>query len=156
MPDAHGVRLADGSGASVIEVLLVDDSPLVREGLRQFLDGEDGVHVVGTCADGSELVAAVRRWAPDVVVLDLAMPGLDGFAAATALRAAGSSVPLVALSGQPLGDAVLRARDAGFAGYLEKSQPPADVAAAVRRAATGEAAWSARARRVLDRDERSA
>ena len=140
----------------MIDVLLADDSAPVREGLRRFLDGEDGLRVVGTCADGSEVVAAVRRWAPHVVVLDLAMPGLDGFAAAAALRAAGSRTPLVALSGQALGDAVLRARDAGFAGYLEKSQPPADVAAAIRRAAAGEAVWSDRARRVLERARPSA
>lgn len=133
----------------VIDVLLVDDSPAVREGLRHFLDGEDGLRVVGTCADGSDVIAAVDRWAPHVVVLDLGMPVVDGFAAAAALRAASPGTALVALSGAALGRTVVRARDAGFAGYLEKSQPPAEVAATIRRVAAGLSGWSDRARQAL-------
>ncbi len=133
----------------MIDVVIVDDNPAVRAGLGRFLDGEPGLRVVGSCADGAEVTGVVARACPQVVVLDLGLPLMDGYQVAERIRASWPEVALVALSGQVLGRSVIRARDAGFTGYVEKSQPPAELAAAVRAAAAGRHAWSERALQAL-------
>jgi DNA-binding NarL/FixJ family response regulator len=83
-----------------IRVLLVDDHPWVRASLAELLADEDGLAVVGECADGADVVEAAERLHPDVVLMDLSMPGMDGVAATSALRAAGLASRVVVLTGE--------------------------------------------------------
>jgi len=81
-----------------IRVLVVDDHPLVRDALTEVLEGEDGLTVVGACEDGSQVVDATAQLRPDVVCMDMSMPGMDGLAATKALRAARADVRIVMLT----------------------------------------------------------
>lgn len=83
-----------------IRVLVVDDHPQVRRTLSEILDEEDGLTVVGACADGSEVVEAAARLRPDVVCMDMSMPTMDGLAATEALRAVRSDVRIIVLTGE--------------------------------------------------------
>jgi DNA-binding NarL/FixJ family response regulator len=83
-----------------IRVLVVDDHPLVRTTLTEILDSEDGLTVVGACADGSEVVEAASRLLPDVVCMDMSMPTMDGLAATEALRAVRADVRIIVLTGE--------------------------------------------------------
>ena len=83
-----------------IRVLVVDDHPLVRTTLTEILDSEDGLTVVGACADGSEVVEAACRLLPDVVCMDMSMPTMDGLAATEALRAVHADVRIIVLTGE--------------------------------------------------------
>ncbi len=133
-------------------VLLVDDSPAVRAGLSLLLDSTDGIHVVGSCGDGSEVVAAAAALRPDIVLMDISMPGTDGIAATAALVAAEPSARVLMLTTSVTGDVVHRAREAGALGYLIKGADPAELVAAVRDVAGGGTAWSARALEALRHD----
>jgi DNA-binding NarL/FixJ family response regulator len=123
----------------VIRVLVVDDHAFVREGLRAFLDLQDGIEVVGEAADGEEAIAAAERLRPDVVLLDLVMPGLDGVAAIRVLRERLPATRAIVLTSFLDEDKLLPALRAGAAGYLLKNSAPAEVARAVRAAPAGEA-----------------
>jgi DNA-binding NarL/FixJ family response regulator len=124
---------------SAARVLLVDDDPLVRAGLRLLLAGHPDLHVVGEAADGAELLAAVDASRPDVVLLDVRMPEVDGVSALRALRAAHSDPPAVVVLTTFRADAlVLDALRAGAAGFLLKHTPPERIVAAVVAAAAGE------------------
>jgi len=123
----------------VIRVLLIDDHAVVREGLRAFLELQEGIEVVGEAADGAEGLAEAERLRPDVVLMDLLMPGLDGVAAMRELRGRLPAARAIVLTSFLDEDWLLPALRAGAAGYLLKNAPPAEVARAVRAAHAGEA-----------------
>ena len=122
-----------------VAVLLVDDDPLVRAGLRMMFAGHPDISVVGEASDGDELVAAVAATGPDVVLLDIRMPRLDGVSALRALRAERTDGPAVVMLTTFRADSVvLDALRAGAAGFLLKHTPPEQIVAAVATAAAGE------------------
>jgi DNA-binding NarL/FixJ family response regulator len=121
----------------VTTVLIVDDHPVVRDGLRAVLSAEPGLEVVGECARGDEAVRAAAALRPDVVLMDLRLPGLDGVEATARIVAAGSGAVLVLTTYDSDGD-ILRAVEAGATGYLLKDASRAELARAVHAAARGE------------------
>jgi DNA-binding NarL/FixJ family response regulator len=125
--------------AAAIRVLIVDDHEVVREGLRTFLELQDGVEVVGEAGDGEAAVAAVGELEPDVVLMDLVMPRLDGVGAMRELRARDSRARVIVLTSFTDDAKLLPAIQAGAAGYLLKNVRPAELARAVRAAHAGEA-----------------
>jgi NarL family two-component system response regulator LiaR len=120
-------------------VLLVDDHAVVREGLRAFLELQDGIEVAGEAADGEEAIEAAERLAPDVVLMDLVMPRLDGVGAMRALRERVPRARVIVLTSFLDEDRLLPALRAGAAGYLLKNAEPKELARAVRAAHAGEA-----------------
>jgi DNA-binding NarL/FixJ family response regulator len=122
-----------------ISVLIVDDHAVVREGLRTFLALQQGIEVVGEAADGREALAAEARLSPDVILMDLVMPVLDGLQAMRALHDRGSRSHVIVLTSFLDDERILPAVRAGAAGYLLKDVEPAELARAVR-GATGERA----------------
>ena len=136
----------------MISVLLVDDEALVRAGLRMILETADDLTVVGETGDGHAAIDAVHRHRPDVVLMDLRMPRLDGLAATAAIRALPGSPSVIVLTTFDSDDEVFRALEAGAAGFLLKDTPPADLLRAIRVAAAGDAMLSPRVtRRVIHR-----
>jgi DNA-binding NarL/FixJ family response regulator len=119
-------------------VLLVDDHAMVRRGLREFLGLFDDIEVVGEARDGLDAVEAAARLRPDVIVMDLNLPRLDGVAATREIRAATPGVEVVALTAFVDEERVLAALEAGAAGFLLKDAEADDVAAAIRAARAGE------------------
>lgn len=122
----------------VIRVLLADDDALVRMGLRLMFGGVEDVTVVAEAADGEQAIGLVAEHAPDVVLLDIRMPVMDGLAATQALRGLPDPPAIVILTTFNPDEYVVRALSAGAAGFLLKDTPPADIVAAVRRVAAGE------------------
>jgi NarL family two-component system response regulator LiaR len=122
-----------------ISVLLVDDHAVVREGLRSFLELQDGIEVVAEAADGEAAVRAAEAWKPDVVLMDLVMPRLDGVGAMRELGRRLPSARVIVLTSFPDDDRLLPAIQAGAAGYLLKNADPQEVVRAVRAAHAGEA-----------------
>jgi DNA-binding NarL/FixJ family response regulator len=122
-----------------IRVLVVDDHAVVREGLRTFLSLQDGIEVVGEAGDGREAVAVAERERPDVVLMDLVMPRLDGVQAMRELRARVPRTRVIVLTSFLDDDRLLPAIRAGAAGYLLKNVEPSELARAVRAAEAGEA-----------------
>jgi DNA-binding NarL/FixJ family response regulator len=127
-----------------VRVVIVDDHPVVRQGLRTFLAVQEGIAVVGEAGDGAEALATVRSLAPDVVLLDLVMPGIDGVAAIARLTEESPDTRVLVLTSFADDDKLLAAVQAGAAGYLLKDVAPAELADAVRAVARGEAALSSR------------
>jgi NarL family two-component system response regulator LiaR len=123
----------------VIRVLIVDDHEVVREGLRTFLELQEGLEVVGEAGDGEEAVKEARRLAPDVILMDLVMPKLDGVGAMQALRHRVPDARVIVLTSFLEDDRLLPAIEAGAAGYLLKNVQPSELARAIRAAARGEA-----------------
>ncbi|HEY7273869.1 MAG TPA: response regulator transcription factor [Actinoplanes sp.] len=123
--------------AEAIRVLVVDDHPVVRQGLRTFLDLQDDLTVVGEAADGAAAVAAADELHPDVVLLDLKMPGADGVAALHGLRASGNPAKVLVITSFTEPAAVLPAVRAGAAGYVYKDVDPPALAAAIRAVHAG-------------------
>ncbi len=121
-----------------IRILLVDDDPLVRAGLSLMLSGSDRLKVVGEAGDGAEGVEAVATLGPDVVLMDIRMPGLDGLSAIERLRERGVDTPVIVLTTFDADDEVLRALRGGAAGFLLKDTPPADIVRAIERVAEGD------------------
>jgi DNA-binding NarL/FixJ family response regulator len=121
-----------------IRVLIVDDHPVVREGVRAMLAAEPDIEVAGQAGSGEEAVTFAREKPCDVVLMDLRMPGTDGVAATSRILAADPSARVVVLTTYETDADILRAVEAGAAGYLLKDAPPADVANAIRAAARGE------------------
>ncbi|MBD8608983.1 response regulator transcription factor [Frigoribacterium sp. CFBP 13729] len=133
----------------MIRVLVVDDHPLVRQGLRSLVDQADGVEVVEEAADGERGVAAAALHRPDVVLMDLSMPGIGGVEATRRIVAADPQVHVVVLTSVPDASSVREALAAGAVGYLLKDAEPAAVVAGVRAAAEGGAPLDPRAARAL-------
>ncbi|MFV2143775.1 response regulator [Isoptericola sp. G70] len=138
-------------GDQPVRVLLADDHAAIRAGLRMLLDAADGVEVVAEAADGDAAITNARAVRPDVVLMDLRMPGTDGVAATRAITAEGLADVLV-LTTFDLDEYVHGALDAGAAGFLLKSAEPADLVRAVRRVAAGDGVLAPEVtRRVLAR-----
>jgi len=125
--------------ADVISVLIADDHPFVRHGLRTYLETLDDMEVAGEASDGGEAVELAGRLLPDVVLMDLVMPELDGVEATRRIREASPSTKVIALTSFDDDEKVFPAIKAGAAGYLLKDVHPAELAEAVRRASRGEA-----------------
>jgi DNA-binding NarL/FixJ family response regulator len=123
----------------VIRVLIVDDHSVVREGLRAFLELQDGIEVAGEAADGAEAIEQARRLRPDVVLMDLVMPRVDGVEAMRGLRGLSPETRVIVLTSFLEDDRLLPAIQAGAAGYLLKNVAPAELARAIRAAHVGEA-----------------
>jgi DNA-binding NarL/FixJ family response regulator len=121
----------------VIRVLVADDHAVVRQGLRTFLGLQDDMEVVGEAADGAEAVEAVERLQPDVVLMDMVMPGVDGLEAIRRVLAARPETRVVVLTSYADEEKVVPAVRAGAAGYLLKDVQPSDLAAAIRTVAAG-------------------
>ncbi|MGC4848052.1 response regulator [Micromonospora sp. DT15] len=121
-----------------IRLLIVDDHPVVRDGLRGMFTGDPDFQVVGEAADGSEALALVASLQPDVVLMDLRMPGMDGVTAIGRLARTGSTARVLVLTTYDTDADVLPAIEAGATGYLLKDTPREDLVRAVRAAARGE------------------
>ena len=134
-----------------IRVLVVDDQELVRAGFCVILDAADGITVVGEAANGAEAVAAAGRLAPDVVLMDIRMPGMDGLEATRQITAArqGAGPKVVILTTFGLDDYVYEALRGGASGFLLKDAPRHDLIAAVRAAASGDALLAPSVTRLL-------
>jgi len=121
-----------------VTVLIVDDDALVRGALRMMLSGSDGIEVVGEAGDGDEVTAALAEHRPDVVLMDIRMPRLDGISATAALRRRPDPPSVIVLTTFDADENVLRALRAGASGFLLKDTPPARIVEAVQRVAAGE------------------
>lgn len=122
----------------MIRILLADDHPVVREGIRGMLQSYDDIEVVGQAGSGPEAVSLVAVLKPDLVLMDLRMPGGDGVAATRAIAAEYPGTRVVVLTTYETDQDILRAIEAGASGYLLKDIAPADLARSVRSAAAGE------------------
>src|SRR5579859_2502843 len=133
---------AEGPGTGEIRVLLVDDDALVRAGLSMMLNGAAGLVIVGEAGDGDQVPAAVAKHRPDVVLMDLRMPRVDGITATRRLRGVPRSAPrppeVIVLTTFDADENVLGALRAGATGFLLKDAPPAEIADAMRRVAAGD------------------
>ncbi len=134
---------------TVIRVLLVDDDPLVRAGLSLMMGGAEDIEIVGEAADGTEVEAAVDRTRPDVVLMDIRMPAVDGLTATERLRGRPDAPQVVVLTTFHADEQVLRALRAGAAGFVLKDTPPAEILAAVRQVAAGDPVLSPTVTRQL-------
>jgi DNA-binding NarL/FixJ family response regulator len=123
---------------TAVRVVLVDDDPLVRAGLRMILGGAPDIDVVAEAADGQDAVDVVLREAPDVVLMDIRMPRMDGLAATRRLLDRGTSARIIVLTTFDTDDMVVTALSYGAAGFLLKDTSPADLVDAVRRVAAGQ------------------
>ncbi|MFI9553315.1 response regulator [Nonomuraea endophytica] len=126
----------------MIKLLIVDDHPVVREGLRGMLDGDPGLDVVGAAASGDEAVVRASELAPDVVLMDLRMPGGDGVSATGRILADSPGIRVIVLTTYESDQDIVRAVEAGAAGYLLKDTSAEDLLAAVYAAARGETVLS--------------
>ncbi|MET9349294.1 response regulator transcription factor [Streptomyces termitum] len=134
-----------------IRLLVVDDDPLVRAGLSLMLGGSDSLEIVGEGTDGSEVPGLVDRLAPDVVLMDIRMPRVDGLTATERLRARPGAPEVIVLTTFHADEQVLRALRAGAAGFVLKDTPPAEIFAAVHRVAAGDPVLSPAVTRQLMR-----
>jgi DNA-binding NarL/FixJ family response regulator len=121
-----------------LRILIVDDHPVVRTGLAGMLGAEDDLEVVGEAGDGEEAVAVARHIRPDVVLMDLRMPRVDGAQATARIIAADPNIKVLVLTTYDTDSDIIRAVEAGATGYLLKDTPRTELAAAVRAAARGE------------------
>ena len=132
-----------------IRVLIADDHTIVREGIRQVLDGTEGIQVVGEAGTGAEAVERAGALVPDVAVLDVSMPGESGLEVAKQIKRTLPTTRVLMLSVYDNMEFVLEAVRAGADGYLLKDSSPAELRAAIRRVHGGESAFSAVAARQL-------
>jgi DNA-binding NarL/FixJ family response regulator len=123
--------------ADRIRVLIADDHQVVRQGLRSFLDVQDGIEVVGEAADGEACVALAESLSPDVILLDLKMPGVDGIEALRMLRDRRTTAKVLVVTSFTDLDAVVPAVRSGAAGYVYKDVDPAALASAIRSVHAG-------------------
>ncbi|MEU9855527.1 response regulator transcription factor [Streptomyces sp. NPDC047974] len=132
-----------------IRLLVVDDDPLVRAGLTLMLGGAEGIEIVGEGSDGAEVPDLVARLAPDVVLMDIRMPHVDGLTATERLRARPGAPEVIVLTTFHADEQVLRALRAGAAGFVLKDTAPAEIAGAVLRVAAGDPVLSPAVTRQL-------
>ncbi|MEV3939212.1 response regulator transcription factor [Glycomyces sp. NPDC049804] len=138
--------------ARMIRLLLVDDDALVRAGLSMMLDGTGDITVVAEAGDGREAVTAADAHSPDVVLMDLQMPHVDGITATRQLRSLPNAPEVIVLTTFDTDEHIVHALRAGASGFLLKDTPPADIAAAVARVAAGNPMLSPGVmRRLMDR-----
>jgi two-component system, NarL family, response regulator LiaR len=140
----------------MIKVLIVDDHKVVRQGLRFLLEQEDGIEVVGECADGATAVRAVRTLEPTVVLLDLFMPGEGGLSALAAIKRERPGTEVLMLTSSTADEHLLAAVRAGALAYLPKTAGVDQVVASVRAAARGESLLEPRIAARLVREVREA
>jgi DNA-binding NarL/FixJ family response regulator len=133
----------------VIDVLVVDDHALMRSGLAGLIAAADDMRVVGTAADGAEALTEVARLAPDVVLMDLSMPVVDGVVATRRISAEHPAVEVLVLTSFSDRERVMEALDAGASGYVLKDTEPADLLAAIRSAARGHSPLDPRVARTV-------
>ena len=139
-PDTGGTSATDpGAGSGAVRVLVVDDQRVVREGLLMLLGLIDGLEVVGAAGDGEEALAVVEETDPDVVLMDLNMPRLDGIEATRRLAQTHPHLPVVVLTTYTDDQRVFAALRAGARGYLTKDAGAAEIEAAIASAAQGKA-----------------
>ena len=122
-----------------VTILIADDHPVVRQGLRTFLDLQSDLSVVGEAETGAEAVAKVQELLPEVVLMDLVMPDLDGIEAARRIRDVSPSTKVIVLTSYAEDEKIFPAIKAGAAGYLLKDVEPAELAEGIRRVRSGEA-----------------
>ncbi|MFF3442421.1 response regulator [Streptosporangium sp. NPDC002721] len=135
-----------------VRVLVTDDQALIRGGFRMILEARDDLEVVGEAADGHEAVALTGRLRPDVVLMDVRMPGMDGLEATRRIVASGSAARVVILTTYDLDESVFAALRAGASAFLLKDVRPAELVEAVRVVARGDAVLAPSVtRRLLDR-----
>ena len=139
----------------MIRVLIVDDHQVVRQGLRFVLEQEDGIEVVGDCADGAEAVAAVGRLRPTVVLLDLFLPGEDGISVLTQIKQARPATEVLMLTSSTDDEHLLAALRAGALAYLRKTAGVEQIVGSVRAAARGESMLDPRIAARLVREVRA-
>ena len=138
--------------SGVVRVLIADDHPVVRSGIKGMLEPDPGFDIVGEAASGPEAVALSLREHPDVVLMDLQMPGLDGASATAQIKAQCPQTQVLVLTTYGTDADIVRAIDAGAVGYLLKDLPHEEIARAVRAAARGETTLApAIARRLMQR-----
>lgn len=137
------------AATSVIRVLVVDDHALVRRGLTDLLGGVDGIEIVGAIADGSLAATAVVDLRPDIVLMDLSMPGLDGIEATRAVLVAQPETKVIMLTSFSENARILAALEAGAVGYLLKDAEPEDIIRALNDASDGGVPLSPKAARAL-------
>ncbi|MFD7430512.1 response regulator [Streptomyces sp. NPDC059818] len=135
--------------ARPVRLLIVDDDPLVRAGLTLMLGGADDIDIVGEGADGSEAAGLVERLRPDVVLMDIRMPVMDGLTATEVLRGRPDAPEIIVLTTFHADEQVLRAIRAGAAGFVLKDTPPAQIVDSVRRVAAGDPVLSPAVTRQL-------
>ncbi|MEV4702209.1 response regulator transcription factor [Actinoplanes sp. NPDC049316] len=126
----------------MIRVLLVDDQPLIRAGLRMLCEAEADLAVVGEAADGRDAIELAARLTPDVIVMDLRMPGVDGITATRRVLAARPATRVLVLTTFGDDDHLYPALTAGACGFLLKDAPPAELLDGIRRAAAGDSPFS--------------
>jgi DNA-binding NarL/FixJ family response regulator len=129
---------------SPTKVLLVDDHPIVRTGIRNLLERAAEINIVGEASDGFEALKLVEKLSPDVILLDMEMPGMNGNEVAIRLKEAGSSVKILALSAHDDKQYIQELLANGASGYLTKEEVPEAIIEAVRGVARGEQGWVSR------------
>jgi DNA-binding NarL/FixJ family response regulator len=139
----------------MIRVVLVDDHALVRRGLEQLLQANDDIEVVGSASEGTEALAVVQEQRPDVVLMDLQMPGVDGVSATRDILAALPDTRVVVLTSFSDSERIIAALDVGAVGYLLKDTEPDALLSGIRAAARGESPLHPRAARELLNNRRS-
>ncbi|MGO4689588.1 response regulator [Glaciibacter sp. 2TAF33] len=136
---------------TAIRIMLVDDQALLRVGFRMLLDAEDDLDVVAEAGDGAEAVAMAERVRPDVILMDVRMPGVDGIEATRRITGARPECKVIILTTFDLDEYAFGGLRAGASGFLVKDSKPAELTAAIRAVASGEASVSPRVtRRMLD------
>nr|WP_238220514.1 response regulator transcription factor [Tsukamurella pulmonis] len=139
-------------GGAVTRIVIIDDDPLVRSGLRMIIESADDLSIVAEGGDGADAVDLVREHRPDVVLMDIRMPAVDGLAATALVRAEPQPPQVIVLTTFDLDDYVMRALQAGAAGFMLKDTPPRQLLDGVRVVASGEAMLSPSVtRKLIDR-----
>ena len=138
-----------------IRVLIADDHSVVRQGLRAFLEGDRGLELVGEARDGAEALRMAHRLRPDVILMDLLMPGMDGLTATAAVRRELPDTEVLALTSVLEDAAVVGAVKAGAIGYMLKSAEPEELRSAIRAAAAGQVQLAPEAAARLMREVRA-
>jgi len=140
----------------VIDVLVVDDHALMRAGLRGLIAGAGDMRVIGMAADGAQALAVLAESAPDVVLMDLSMPNLDGVAATRRISEEHPDIAVLVLTSYSDQQRVLEAMDAGAIGYVLKDTDPVQLLAAIRAAARGDSPLDPRVARTILHTRRTA